>query len=72
MCVLLVYVLRVCVLRVCVLLLYVLRLHLLLVADPPVIARISEGDVLIDVRTLLEGEAEIVREALAKAAHTGQ
>lgn len=35
--------------------------------EPPVIARIEEGGVVLDMRTLLEGEDEIVCDALASA-----
>jgi L-seryl-tRNA(Ser) seleniumtransferase len=36
-----------------------LRLH-----EPPVIARVEQGEVVLDMRTLLEGEDAIVRDAL--------
>ncbi|HAK97135.1 MAG TPA: L-seryl-tRNA(Sec) selenium transferase [Planctomycetes bacterium] len=43
------------------------RLSLLLRrSEPPVVARIAGDDVLIDVRTLLEGEDDIVAEALVR------
>jgi len=42
---------------------YLLRAH-----EPPVITRIKEEEVLLDMRTLLEGEEEIVIEALRQAA----
>ncbi len=46
--------------------------HLLRQNEPPIIARISEGEVVIDLRTLLEGEEEIVCRALrAIAERTG-
>ncbi|HNR98449.1 MAG TPA: L-seryl-tRNA(Sec) selenium transferase [Planctomycetota bacterium] len=35
-------------------------------SEPPIVGRIAGDDVLIDMRTLLEGEAEIVAEALAR------
>ena len=38
--------------------------HLLRKNEPPVIARIKNNEVLLDMRTLLEGEEEIVLEAL--------
>ena len=34
--------------------------------DPPVIARIQDDEVLLDMRTLLDGEEEVVRKALAR------
>ncbi|MEW6747394.1 MAG: L-seryl-tRNA(Sec) selenium transferase [Planctomycetota bacterium] len=36
--------------------------------EPPVIARIADDEVVIDMRTLLDGEAEIVFDALCSAA----
>ncbi len=40
--------------------------QLLRLNEPPIIARISEGAVLLDVRTLLEGDAEVIHEALCR------
>ena len=38
--------------------------------EPPIIARISEGDVIIDVRTLLEGDDAEIHEALRRIARS--
>jgi seryl-tRNA(Sec) selenium transferase len=34
--------------------------------EPPIIARIHEDDVLLDMRTLLEGDEEIIYQALKR------
>jgi L-seryl-tRNA(Ser) seleniumtransferase len=39
--------------------------------EPPVIARIREDEVLLDMRTLLEGEDDIVRDALLRLVDAG-
>ncbi len=38
--------------------------HLLRQNEPPIITRIKENEVLLDMRTLLEGEEEILLDAL--------
>ena len=46
-------------------------LQLLRLNEPPIIARIGGGDVLIDVRTLLEGDDEEIFQALVRIAGAG-
>jgi len=40
--------------------------YLLRQNEPPIIARIHEDDVLLDMRTLLEGDDEIIYQALKR------
>jgi L-seryl-tRNA(Ser) seleniumtransferase len=36
--------------------------------EPPIITRISEGNILIDMRTLLDGDDDKIHEALCRIA----
>ena len=40
--------------------------------DPPVVARVARDALLLDPRTLLDGEEPLLVQALAKALETGQ
>jgi L-seryl-tRNA(Ser) seleniumtransferase len=44
--------------------------HLLRQNEPPIIARIEKDEVLLDMRTLLEGEDEFVFQALVRIGHS--
>ncbi|MFH0946467.1 MAG: L-seryl-tRNA(Sec) selenium transferase [Planctomycetota bacterium] len=45
--------------------------HLLRKNEPPIIARISDGEIIIDMRTLLEGDAAEIHAALRRIAPSG-